>query len=458
MNFLRYALLFMIVMAGGQSAEAPVPVPDPFGLGERLALIDFLQEKRVSIPRDPTIEQLRDLYAKETGKNTALNGSDASERDRRNRMRAALQKDFGVAAPETATEAELASLLAEHRQAREQSNLKANQRAAQQEATTKSSTSKNAPIFSYNKFSEFTHVRTPLRIALNLRPGPNGLERGDSPVVISSSMLFKRMDLSRPAGLVSLSFSCSSRRWRLLEHHDVILIADGVRLDLGKGKHSGDVRDDGSVSEDVSVHITEQQLGIIAKAKVIEGQVGILNIAFDDDERADAKELTGVIERIRRYDAEEVVKILFASELDKSVRIDCATLDRIYADAERRAHANVEKEGVAPAPKEAQETPNENKPSVPQAQKDTQVPRASSPEGKLPKHTIHEAQIGLGNKERAVYIHCETRPTKEQSDRLLQMYRARATKRGQVVVKIFEDDDWWPVAVDNLDGSPIIYP
>ncbi len=47
---------------GVPNGREPVEVPDPIGLGERLALIDWLREAKISFPEEATIELLRLAY------------------------------------------------------------------------------------------------------------------------------------------------------------------------------------------------------------------------------------------------------------------------------------------------------------------------------------------------------------------------------------------------------------
>nr|MBA3845872.1 hypothetical protein [Planctomycetota bacterium] len=47
---------------GLPNGREPVDVPDPIGLGERLAVIDWLREAKVTFPEEATIEELRLVY------------------------------------------------------------------------------------------------------------------------------------------------------------------------------------------------------------------------------------------------------------------------------------------------------------------------------------------------------------------------------------------------------------
>lgn len=55
--------LLPLLLAAALVAADPPPVPDPIGLGERLALIDHLQERyRIRLPGEPTLDELRAAY------------------------------------------------------------------------------------------------------------------------------------------------------------------------------------------------------------------------------------------------------------------------------------------------------------------------------------------------------------------------------------------------------------
>jgi hypothetical protein len=59
-------LLAAVLATGAWTAEPdleqPVAVPDPIGLGERLALIDWLREHKLTVPEDAKIAELRRAY------------------------------------------------------------------------------------------------------------------------------------------------------------------------------------------------------------------------------------------------------------------------------------------------------------------------------------------------------------------------------------------------------------
>lgn len=101
------ALLFLSV-----TAAEPPPVPDPFGLGERLALIDHLQEAYgIVVAPGSDLDAVRRRYAEAWAARTSVS-EDPFERDERNRLRDHLARAYGVTAAEEATLAELKALLA----------------------------------------------------------------------------------------------------------------------------------------------------------------------------------------------------------------------------------------------------------------------------------------------------------------------------------------------------------
>ncbi len=118
--------LLVSVALWAEDAQKP-PVPDPFGLGERLALIDHLREVMgVQPPADATYEQLVALYWKHAKpkQEEGLIEDDALTKDRIRRLRAEL-KEYDIDAPADASETTLGKLLAEAREAKKNAEVKA---------------------------------------------------------------------------------------------------------------------------------------------------------------------------------------------------------------------------------------------------------------------------------------------------------------------------------------------
>ena len=111
---LMFAWLSPVVLA----EELPKPpVEDPFGLGERLALIDYLRETcKLSPPPDATLEQLVSLYWKHHRKerDAITEGAvdEALAADRVRRLRSELKSRYEIDAPADADEVALGRLLA----------------------------------------------------------------------------------------------------------------------------------------------------------------------------------------------------------------------------------------------------------------------------------------------------------------------------------------------------------
>ena len=123
-----FITLILAVACGWAEELAKPPVPDPFGLGERLALIDHLREQMgVQPPANATLEQLTALYWKHakptTG--TTLGDDTALAQDRMRRMRAELKDRYDIKPPEDASEAALGKLLTEARAATNAAAIKA---------------------------------------------------------------------------------------------------------------------------------------------------------------------------------------------------------------------------------------------------------------------------------------------------------------------------------------------
>jgi hypothetical protein len=104
-------LLLLVCLAGLLPAVEPPPVPDPIGLGERLALIDHLHEAYgIRVAPGATLEDLRARYAAAWSARQAPVDDGAAERCRRLRERIATR--HGVEAETPADEAGLRAQLA----------------------------------------------------------------------------------------------------------------------------------------------------------------------------------------------------------------------------------------------------------------------------------------------------------------------------------------------------------
>ncbi len=115
------------------AGEAPPDIPDPFGLGERLALIDHLRDTmQVQVPDDATYEQLVALYwASQTVRPPTA--EEALTRDRVQRLRAQLADEFRVETAAEASEDDLVAQLALAREGRIAAAQVAPTRVAQSE-------------------------------------------------------------------------------------------------------------------------------------------------------------------------------------------------------------------------------------------------------------------------------------------------------------------------------------
>lgn len=106
-------LALVVLVATAAAAAEPPPVPDPFGLGERLALIDHLQEDYgIAVPPGSDLDALRRRYHQAWAERQHAD-EDSLERDERNRLRDHLAREYGVIAGDEASLADLRALLAQ---------------------------------------------------------------------------------------------------------------------------------------------------------------------------------------------------------------------------------------------------------------------------------------------------------------------------------------------------------
>ena len=114
------ALVVGVIMAiHGADFDKLVPVPDPFGLGERLALVDYLREQKIAFASANDLRDLRRLYVEATApKVDAAQLEETKRRDlEKTRLRQELASRYGVTAPPDADNAALKALIAEREQA-----------------------------------------------------------------------------------------------------------------------------------------------------------------------------------------------------------------------------------------------------------------------------------------------------------------------------------------------------
>ena len=79
--------------------DKPAPVDDPIGLGERLALIDYLrEEKKLKLPENPSLGDLKKIYWNITLK--AQRNEDQLERDRLIRLKHQLESTYALVIPD----------------------------------------------------------------------------------------------------------------------------------------------------------------------------------------------------------------------------------------------------------------------------------------------------------------------------------------------------------------------
>lgn len=121
MRSLLILLMFLVTPILVSAEELPKPqIEDPFGLGERLALVDYLRDTcKLSPPPDATMEQLVAMYWKFHRKEREAIGEDATDQalavDRVRRLRSELKTRYDIDAPADADETTLGKLLADAR-------------------------------------------------------------------------------------------------------------------------------------------------------------------------------------------------------------------------------------------------------------------------------------------------------------------------------------------------------
>ena len=113
-----------VVPSESEWTTTPAPVDDPIGLGERLALIDYLQEERqLSIPPGSTLDDLRKMYWEHFA--DQIDDQAALQRDQHQRLIHQLTTTFHIDIPQDLSYQELLKLKKELERKQLQENQKA---------------------------------------------------------------------------------------------------------------------------------------------------------------------------------------------------------------------------------------------------------------------------------------------------------------------------------------------
>ena len=103
-------LCCIMALAIAAEPEVPVVLPDPYGLGERLVLIDWLREQGVGLPAEGDLGAMRLLYRQTLAARDPGVAQLADEQERARQLRRQLVERFKVQPSATASLAELGSL------------------------------------------------------------------------------------------------------------------------------------------------------------------------------------------------------------------------------------------------------------------------------------------------------------------------------------------------------------
>lgn len=135
----------------------------------------------------------------------------------------------------------------------------------------------------YDRFKDITRVRVEVKVKDGGKPR-NKLDNLELGVSFSHS----GATLRKNAESFILVFSQSNRSWRYLNSHDLAMIVDGKRWDVGSGQHTGDIYRTG-VFETVAFEFTRDELEKLANAKTVELQLGRYEGFIDADNIAKIK-------------------------------------------------------------------------------------------------------------------------------------------------------------------------
>lgn len=101
---------------------------------------------------------------------------------------------------------------------------------------------------------------------------------------------FPGAKLSRDVNVFAVAFSASGQSWRFLRSHELRMIVDGKRYDLGPGDHDGKIIRTG-VYESVTFMFDRKTFEAVATATAVELQLGRYEGFIDADNLAKLKAL-----------------------------------------------------------------------------------------------------------------------------------------------------------------------
>jgi hypothetical protein len=107
-------------------------------------------------------------------------------------------------------------------------------------------------------------------------------------------------ELETSALYMAFCFSFQSSNWAFLNFHPLTLLVDGERLqwDHSEVDHNGDVGS-GYVLENMYINLDSSKIKKLAFAKIVEGQLGVIEFAINYDDRTCLRQLSDYIDNMQ---------------------------------------------------------------------------------------------------------------------------------------------------------------
>ncbi|MEO8650145.1 MAG: hypothetical protein ABI539_13350 [Acidobacteriota bacterium] len=141
-------------------------------------------------------------------------------------------------------------------------------------------------VSKYDKFKDTTFVNTESE---SVKPSKSSRIVSIFGLSMSGAFSYPGATLEKNVDTFVLFFRSSSRSWQYLTSNNLIILADGKSIDLGKAHHKGDVsssRYSTGVTELMSYVIDRETLETIGKATKVEMQLGGFEGEFKTDDIA----------------------------------------------------------------------------------------------------------------------------------------------------------------------------
>jgi|SRR6185503_14283152 len=108
---------------------------------------------------------------------------------------------------------------------------------------------------------------------------------------MTARLRYSGTTIKKPVNNFVLWFQATGKDWTFLKDRDLYALIDGERFDLGEGRHDGDVRHYGGVSETLGFLIPAEVFQKMGKAEKTELKIGRIELTLKDEHKEAFRDL-----------------------------------------------------------------------------------------------------------------------------------------------------------------------